>query len=146
MPQLIDFCPASAAADTVARLEGYLAIVLALQAEAEALCPEAPAGLADDLAARTDQLVFDLEAARDRLAEADAVSAAGAIAQLLAAMRDIRVDDDAERLRARKLEAAAIGFLERSHLLSREAAVRLCGSQAGRSYPASRAISASETS
>lgn len=121
----IFFCPASAAAEGVARLEAYRDLAANLRGETEALCPEAPAALQRQMEEMADDLAMETDAARDRLALADAVSPAGAIAQLLAAIHDLRVNDDHERGRARMLEARALGYLLRSGLLDFEAARRL---------------------
>ncbi len=145
----IVFCPASAAGDGVARLEAYRDLAASLRGEAEALCPEAPAALQVQMEAMADDLACECDAARDRLAMVDAVSPAGAIAQLLAAIHDLRVNDDAERERARELEARAIGFLGRSGLLGPEMARRLSRTARGGAIdpqPAMRAISSSEIS
>jgi hypothetical protein len=125
MAEPINFCPASASADVVARLEAYRDLAGSLRSEAEALCPEAPLALRLQMETMSEDLGMEADAARDRLAELDAVSPAGAIAQLLAAIHDLRVDDDAERERARRLEARALGYLLRSGLLDFEAARRL---------------------
>jgi len=121
----IIFCPASAAAEGVARLEAYRDLAAGLRHEAEALCPEAPAALQTQMEEMGDELALETDAARDRLAGADAVSPAGVIAQLLAAIHDLRVNDDHERERARLLEERAMGYLVRSGLLGLEAARRL---------------------
>jgi hypothetical protein len=63
------------------------------------------------LEAIQDELILAAHDARDRLAKIDAVSPAGAIAQLLAAIRDIRVRDDHESERAKDLEARVVHFL-----------------------------------
>ncbi len=88
--------------------------------------------------------------ARDRLAKVQAVSAAGAMAQLLAAIRDIRVRDDAERERAKDLEVRAVRFLSAARLFDPNFCSKLSqtnlGNRPAPPYPASRAISASESS
>ena len=144
----IIFCPASAAADAVARLEAYRDLAANLRGETEALCPEAPGALQRQMEEMEEDLAMEAGAARDRLAAADAVSPAGAIAQLLAAIHDLRVDDDHERDRARVLEARALGYLLRSGLLGYEAARRLSrtAAPAEPDQPAMRAISSSEIS
>lgn len=104
----IEFCPAAACAAAIVRLEGFVAHVARLHEEAQlARSPD----LMLQLEAMQDELILAADEARDRLAKVEAVSAAGAIAQLLAAIRDIRIRDDAERERAKDLEAKAIRFL-----------------------------------
>jgi hypothetical protein len=70
--------------------------------------------------------------ARTRLAEVDAVSAAGAAAQLLAAIRDIRVSDDMEVVRAKDLEARAARFLSSAGLSDAAVCKRLSQTRLGR--------------
>lgn len=104
----IEFCPAAACAAAIVRLEGFIVHIARLHEEAQlARSPD----LMRQLEAIQDELILAAEEARDRLAKVEAVSAAGAIAQLLAAIRDIRIRDDAERERAKDLEAKAIRFL-----------------------------------
>jgi hypothetical protein len=104
----IEFCPAAACAAAIARLEGFSAHVARLQQEAQlARSPQ----LMCQLEAIQDELILAAHDARDRLAKIDAVSPAGAIAQLLAAIRDIRVRDDHESERAKDLEARVVHFL-----------------------------------
>lgn len=104
----IEFCPAAACAAAIVRLEGFITHVARLAVEAEAArSPD----LMSQLDAISGELILAADEARDRLAEVEAISAAGAMAQLLAAIRDVRVRDDAERERARDLEAKAIRFL-----------------------------------
>jgi len=90
----IEFCPAAACAAAIVRLETF-----------------------------ADQVARLLGEARGRLAEVEAVSAAGAMAQLLAAIRDVRVRDDAERERAKDLEAKAVRCLGDARLFD----ARFCG-------------------
>lgn len=109
----IEFCPAAACAAAIVRLEGFIAHVSRLHEEAQlARSPD----LMNQLEAIQDELMLAADEARDRLAKVEAVSAAGAIAQLLAAIRDIRIRDDAERERAKDLEAKAICFLANASL------------------------------
>ncbi len=75
----------------------------------------------------SSRLLMEAEAARDRLALADPVSAAGAMAQLLAAIRDQRVNDDAEISRARKLENQAARFMQKVAGLDDADCARLSG-------------------
>jgi hypothetical protein len=104
----IEFCPAAACAAAIVRLEGFIDHVARLHAEAELA---RSTDLMRQLDAISDELLIAADEARDRLAKVEAVSAAGAMAQLLAAIRDIRVRDDHERERAKDLEARAIRFL-----------------------------------
>ena len=121
----VDFCPAAACAATVVRLEGFVANVSRLLEEARlARSPD----LMHELEMVHSDLVLAADAARDRLASVVAVSAAGAAAQLLAAIRDVRVRDDAERERAKKLEARAVQFLDSAGLFDRRFCKPLSGS------------------
>ena len=109
----IEFCPAAACAAAIVRLEGFITQVTRLAVEAQiARSPE----LMCQLGMISYELILAVEEARDRLAQVEAISAAGAMAQLLAAIRDVRVRDDAERERARDLEAKAIRFLGAANL------------------------------
>lgn len=104
----IEFCPAAACAAAIVRLEGFGAQVARLLTEAKlAHSPD----LMSQLEAIAEELMLAADDARDRLSKAEAVSSAGAMAQLLAAIRDVRVRDDAERERAKDLEAKAVRFL-----------------------------------
>jgi hypothetical protein len=114
---LIEFCPAAACAATIVRLESFADHVARLLQEARlARSPE----LMAELEAISDELATAADEARDSLAKVHAVSAAGAMAQLLASIRDIRVKDDAERERAKDLEASAVRFLSDARLFDRE--------------------------
>lgn len=109
----IEFCPAAACASAIVRLEGFVTHVERLRAEAHvARSPD----LMAQLDAVSDELILAVDEARDRLAQVEAISAAGAMAQLLAAIRDVRVRDDAERERAKDLEAKAIRFVGAANL------------------------------
>lgn len=109
----IEFCPAAACAGAIVRLDGFIAHVARLYEEAQlARSPD----LMRQLEAISDELILAADEARDRLAHVEAVSAAGAMAQLLAAIRDVRVRDDAERTRAKDLEARATRFLANANL------------------------------
>lgn len=109
----IEFCPAAACAAAIVRLEAFIAQVSQLVAEAQvARSPD----LMCQLEAISDELILAVDEARDRLAQVEAISAAGAMAQLLAAIRDVRIRDDAERERAKDLEAKAIRFLGAANL------------------------------
>jgi hypothetical protein len=90
--QPIDFCPAAALASEIGRLE--LLIEIAGQLSELAARSEDCAPLLRGLEAISEDLLMAAEDARARLAEAEAVSSAGAIAQLLAALRDQRVHDE----------------------------------------------------
>jgi hypothetical protein len=104
----IEFCAAAAIAGEVARLEGLIDLTRGLidRAAPARECLPLMRGLETIL----EDLLLTADEARDRLAECQAVSAAGAMAQLFAAIRDIRVGDDAEVKRAKALEARAHGF------------------------------------
>ncbi|MDP3739651.1 MAG: hypothetical protein Q8R02_19840 [Hyphomonadaceae bacterium] len=104
----IDFCPAAACGLAIARLEAATDLVERLRAEAQ--LARSPA-LLRRLETIGEDLMLAADDARTRLSEVEPVSAAGAIAQLLAAIRDIRAGDDMEKVRARDLEARAVRFL-----------------------------------
>jgi len=104
----IEFCPAAACAAAIVRMEGFIDHVARLMEGAPlARSPD----LMAQLGAISDELILAADEARDRLARVQAVSAAGAMAQLLAAIRDVRVRDAAEAQRAKDLEAKAVRFL-----------------------------------
>ena len=124
----IDFCPAAAAAAEIIRLEGVVDHVARLITEAEAA--REPVLLAQ-LATLSDDLLLAADEARDRLAHVEAVSAAGAMAQLLAAIRDTRIRDDAELKRAKDLEAKAVRFLAEANLYDAQVCRTLSGSKLG---------------
>lgn len=132
----IDFCPAAACAAAIVRLEGFVAHVAELLDEARlARSPD----LMAQLEAIQDELLLAADEARDRLARVDAISAAGAMAQLLAAIRDTRVRDDAEIRRAKDLEAKAVRFLAGAKLHDAKFARTLSGTRlAGRLHMPSR--------
>ncbi len=109
----IDFCPAAACAAAIVRLEGFIDHVARLIAEAQFT---RDADLLGQLETISEELIIAADEARDRLAQAEAVSSAGAMAQLLAAIRDVRIHDDAEARRAKDLEAKAIRFLGEARL------------------------------
>lgn len=134
---LPNVCPALAAAEEIARLEAGLALACRKIDAAPHTSPDLPR-----LEADYEALILAAEDARAQLAAADATSVAGATAQLLAAIRDIRVRDDVERARARVLEERALRFLGGADILGRETG--RCISRTA--YPASRAISSSESS
>ena len=124
----IDFCPAAACAAAIVRLEGFMAHVSRLLNEARlARSPDLMAQLEDI----QDELTLAADEARDRLAQVEAVSAAGAMAQLLAAIRDVRVRDDAEIRRAKDLEAKAVRFLAGAKLYDASFCRTLSGTRLG---------------
>jgi hypothetical protein len=103
-------CPASAAAEAVVRIE------IAFEAASWKLMQTGlPQVVMHDLEDECVDLLMAAEAARDRLAAAIPTSHAGATAQLLAAIHDLRVRDDAEIRRARQLEARALTYLKQAH-------------------------------
>jgi hypothetical protein len=131
IPQMsdpIEFCPAAACAAAIVRLEGFIDHVSRLHDEAQV------AGSADLMAqldAISTELILAAEEARERLSRVEAVSSAGAMAQLLAAIRDVRVRDDAERSRAKDLEAKAIRFLAEANLYDAHFCRSLSGTRLG---------------
>lgn len=104
----VEFCPAAACAAAIVRLEGFIDHVARLMEEARV---SRSLELMAQLECISEDLILAADQARDRLAEVQAVSSAGAMAQLLAAIRDVRARDDAEAKRAKDLEAKAIRFL-----------------------------------
>ncbi|MCF8507245.1 MAG: hypothetical protein K9G83_00790 [Hyphomonadaceae bacterium] len=124
----IEFCPAAACAAAIVRIEGFIDHVARLMDEARL-------GRSPDLMAQLeailDELIIAADEARDRLAEVQAVSAAGAMAQLLAAIRDVRTRDDAEARRARDLEAKAVRFLAGAGLYDARFVRALSGTRLG---------------
>lgn len=125
----IEFCPAAACAAAIVRLEGFIDHVARLHLEAQlARSPD----LMQQLDAIHEELMLAADEARDRLAKVEAVSSAGAIAQLLAAIRDIRVRDDAERERAKDLEAKAVRFLANANLYDAHFSGKLSQTKLGR--------------
>ncbi len=124
----IEFCPAAACAAAIVRIEGFVDHVARLKEEARlARSPE----LMTQLEAISDELMLAADEARDRLGQVEAVSAAGAMAQLLAAIRDVRVRDDAERQRAKDLEAKAVRFLAGANLYDASFCRTLSGTRLG---------------
>lgn len=124
----IEFCPAAACAAAIVRLEGFIDHVARLRDEAR-LSPSAD--LLQHLEQISDELLLAADEARDRLAQVDAVSAAGAMAQLLSAIRDTRIRDDAELTRAKDLEAKAVRFLTAANLYDAQFCRTLSGSKLG---------------
>jgi hypothetical protein len=133
----IEFCPAAACAAAIVRIEGFIDHVARLMDEARlARSPD----LMEQLEAISADLILAADEARDRLARVDAVSAAGAMAQLLAAIRDVRVRDDAETRRAKDLEARAVRFLANAGLYEPVFCRTLSGTKlGGRLHVAARA-------
>lgn len=124
----IEFCPAAACAAAIVRIEGFVDHVARLKEEARlARSPD----LMAQLDAISDELMLAADEARDRLASVEAISAAGAMAQLLAAIRDVRVRDDAERQRAKDLEAKAVRFLAGANLYDASFCRTLSGTKLG---------------
>ncbi len=144
---VVEFCPASKAARRLARIETCAALVDRSLAQVARDGAAARPELVRNLEGVQLKLSLDGERARDELANTEAVSPAGAIAQLLAAVRDIRVDDDDERRRAVQLEMRAVDYLEKSGLLSPRDARRISRTPVAQAdQPASLAISSSERS
>ena len=124
----IEFCPAAACAAAIVRIEAFIDHVARLMDEARlGRSPD----LMAQLEALSDELIIAADEARDRLAEVQAVSAAGAMAQLLAAIRDVRTRDDAEARRARDLEAKAVRFLAGAGLYDARFVRALSGTRLG---------------
>lgn len=123
----IEFCPAAACAAAIVRIEGFIDHVARLMDEAR----HGSADLMAQLEAISDELITAADEARDRLAQVEAISAAGAMAQLLAAIRDVRVRDEAEARRAKDLEARAIRFLANAGLYDAGFAKTLSGTKLG---------------
>ncbi len=126
----IEFCPAAACAAAIVRLEGFIDHVARLHLEAQ--LARSPELMQQQLDGIHDELMLAADDARDRLAKVEAVSSAGAIAQLLAAIRDIRVRDDAERERAKDLEAKAVRFLANANLYDAHFSGKLSQTKLGR--------------
>lgn len=122
----IEFCPAAACAGAVVRLEGCVDQLSRLQ-EASGLSPQ----LMQALETARDDLILSADAARDRLSGVEAVSSAGAMAQLLAAIRDIRAGDEPHAARAKDLEAKAVRFLSMAGLYDARVCQALSGSRLG---------------
>ena len=124
----IEFCPAAACAAAIVRLEGFIDHIASLHEEARMA---GSPGLMAQLEAISDELILAADDARGRLAHVEAVSSAGAMAQLLAAIRDVRVRDDAEAVRAKDLEAKAIRFLASAGLYDAAFCRSLSGTKLG---------------
>jgi hypothetical protein len=124
----IEFCPAAACATAIVRIEGFVDHVARLMDEVR--LGRSPLLMAQ-LEAILDELIIAADEARDRLAEVQAVSAAGAMAQLLAAIRDVRTRDDGETRRAKDLEAKAVRFLASADLYDAGFVKALSGTKLG---------------
>ncbi len=124
----IEFCPAAACAADIVRLEGFIDQVARLVPEAEAARDPALLAQLEQIA---DELLLAADDARDRLAHVEAISAAGAMAQLLSAIRDNRIRDDAELRRAKDLESKAVRFLTAAGLYDVPFCKALSGSKLG---------------
>ena len=124
----IEFCPAAACAGAIIRLEGFIDHVARLREEAQCF---RSTDLFQHLEQIFEELLLAADEARDRLAQVDAVSAAGAMAQLLSAIRDTRIRDDAELMRAKDLEAKAVRFLSAANLYDAHVCKTLSGSKLG---------------
>ncbi len=124
-----DFCPAAACAAAISRLEAIIDTIASLKGEPRFAQSLAILGKLETI---SDSLMIAADQARTRLSEVDAVSAAGAAAQLLAAIRDIRVRDDAELSRARDLEVRAARFLSSAGLSDAAVCKRLSQTRLGK--------------
>lgn len=122
----LPMCPAAALAETLAGLEREAD---ALEREiGRTLTAAAFAHDADTLprlqaleGARNDSLLA-ADDARTQLSQVEPATCAGAAAQLLAAIRDIRVGDMAEVKRARDLERQARRFFAASGVIAQDSA------------------------
>ena len=121
--QPIDFCPAAAIASEIGRLDLLIEIAGQLSGLAAQSADCAP--LLRGLEAISEDLLMAAEDARERLAQAEAVSSAGAIAQLLAALRDQRVRDEDYLKRSRILVARAMRFAHGAQLMDASTCQRL---------------------
>jgi hypothetical protein len=124
----IEFCPAAACAAAIVRLEGFIDHVARVREEAQFF---RSTDLFQHLEQIFEELLLAADEARDRLAQVDAASAAGAMAQLLSAIRDTRIRDDAELMRAKDLEAKAVRFLSAANLYDAHVCKTLSGSKLG---------------
>src|SRR5262245_14901811 len=124
-----DFCPAAACAAAISRLEAIIDMIASLKTEPRLAQSLTIPGKLETI---SDSLLIAADHARTRLSEVDAVSAAGAAAQLLAAIRDIRVCDDLETSRARDLEARAARFLSSAGLSDAAVSKRLSQTKLGK--------------
>lgn len=124
----IEFCPAAACAAAIVRIERFIDHVACLMDTAQlGRSPDLMAQLQDI----SDELILAADDARDQLAQVQAISAAGAMAQLLAAIRDVRMRDDAEAKRAKDLEAKAVRFLASAGLYDAGLVKALSGTKLG---------------
>lgn len=144
---VIEFCPANRAATDLARTEASADLVDRSLARIASTSRDSQIELVRSMECVQLKLGLESESARDRLAKAPAKSAAGAIAQLLAAIRDMRINDDEHRQRAVRLEDAALEYLRSSGAIDPRNARRISRTRAARPIqPASRAISSSDRS
>jgi hypothetical protein len=127
-----DFCPAAACGAAIARLEAIIDMIASLKIDTRFAQSLTILGKLETI---SDSLMIAADQARTRLSEVDAVSAAGAAAQLLAAIRDIRVRDDVELSRARDLEARAACFLSSAGLSDAAVCKRISQTRLGK-HPA----------
>ena len=127
-----DFCPAAACAAAISRLEHIIDLIASLKTEPRFAQSLTILGKLENI---SESLMIAADHARTRLSEVDAVSAAGAAAQLLAAIRDIRVRDDVELDRARDLEARAARFLSSAGFSDAAVCKRLSQTKLGK-HPA----------
>lgn len=119
-------CPAAACAERIANLEADVdALERAITRELAAIsfAPMEDALLRlHALETRRDAALMQGDATRTELSTLEAATCAGAAAQLLAAIRDIRINDAEERVRARELERQARRFFAASGVLTPNAA------------------------
>jgi hypothetical protein len=134
-----DFCPAAACGAAIARLEAIIDMIAALRVEPRFAQSLTVLGKLETI---SDSLMIAADQARTRLSEVDAVSAAGAAAQLLAAIRDIRVRDDMELTRARDLETRAARFLSSTGLSDAAICKRLSQTKLGKRTSAPQLVRA----
>lgn len=99
-------CPAVALAREIAELDARLG---SLGREMEAA--NRPTDAMERLEGLSERVIESLEAARWKLAATDPTSVNGAVAQLLAALRDQEIRDTDETRRAKALETRAMRFL-----------------------------------
>lgn len=144
---VVDFCPATRTANNLSRIESSADLVDRSIIRLGSGSAADDSDLMSSLHCIQLKLSLESEAARDELAATPAKSAAGAIAQLLAAIRDMRVNDDDHRVRAAQLEGMALEYLKGSGVLDTRDARRISRTKAARPVqPESRAISSSEMS
>lgn len=115
--ELVAPCPAFANARGVIQLEACIASAGRFLSPVLASGGSTPARTTECLEEAWAGLLSETEDARTGLADVAPTTVAGAVAQLLAAIRDIRIGDDFEIARARTLERQAVGFFIRSGLI-----------------------------